>query len=44
MLAGLVLVDLVTVEPETSKAGGRTIKVVRMQIADAGRYALADEC
>ena len=42
MLAGLVLVGLATAQPETSKAGGRTIKVVLMGITDACRSAL--EC
>ncbi len=43
MLAGLVLVGLATAEPETNKACGRTIEVVRIRITAAGRDALADE-
>ena len=41
MLDGLVLNGLVTATPDTVLAGRRPIKVVRVQIADAGRKALA---
>jgi hypothetical protein len=40
MLAGLALAGLATVVTETVRAGGRTIKVERMQITDAGRKVL----
>jgi hypothetical protein len=41
MLGRLVLDGLVTATPDTVLAGSRPIKIVRVQITDAGRRALA---
>ena len=41
MLAGLVLAGLAAVVAEKMRAGGRTIRVVRMRITAAGREFLA---
>ena len=43
MLAALVLDGFATATPEIEQAGGRTIKVVRVRITDAGRRALSDD-
>jgi hypothetical protein len=40
MLTGLVLAGLATTQPETIRAGGRTIEVGFMRITDAGRRAI----
>jgi hypothetical protein len=41
MLAGLVLDGLATAATETTLAGRRPIKAVRLRITDAGRQAIA---
>ena len=42
LLAGLVLAGLATVETETVRAGGPTMKVERYCITDDGRQALLE--
>jgi hypothetical protein len=39
-IASLVRDGLATMRPETMKAGGRTIEVIRVKITDAGLQAL----
>jgi hypothetical protein len=41
MLAGLMRAGLAVATPESVKAGGRSLSVVRVVITDAGRRALA---
>jgi hypothetical protein len=41
MLGGLVLDGLITTAPETVRAGGRPVQVVRMMITAVGRRAIA---
>jgi hypothetical protein len=41
LLADLVRGGFATAKPETVRAGGKSIEVVRMTITDAGRRALA---
>jgi hypothetical protein len=41
LLADLVRGGLATAKPETVRAGGKSIEVVRMLITDAGRQAIA---
>jgi hypothetical protein len=41
LLAGLLRAGFAKAEAETTRAGGRVISVVRIQITDAGRRALA---
>jgi hypothetical protein len=40
LLAGLVGTGLATAQQQTVKAGGKTIRVVRIRITEAGRRAL----
>jgi hypothetical protein len=40
LLAGLVGTGLATAQRQTVKAGGKTIRVVRIRITEAGRRAL----
>jgi hypothetical protein len=42
MLAAVVLDGLATATPEIEQAGGQAIKVVRVRITDAERWALAE--
>ncbi len=40
MLAGLIRAGLATAQRQTARAGGQTIKVVRIRITEAGRHAI----
>ena len=40
LLAGLVHTGLATAQRQTVKAGGQTIKVIRIRITEAGRQAI----
>jgi hypothetical protein len=43
LLTGLVRAGLAVAAPESVKAGGKTLSVVRVTITDAGRWALSGE-
>ena len=43
LLAGLVYTGLATAQRQAVKAGGKTIRVIRIRITEAGRRALEGE-